>query len=187
MIVKKIIILKFIIISIILSGCVTHVNNSNNFIINPQQAAKINKLNTWSLYGKMRWKDQQNKQAAMCYIKWMKNYNKSYITLNSFMNLKSINLEIENDKIKIIDNSNILPRDIENIINNISLNIDNLNYWLLGSPNPKYEYALIKQGFHQQGWEIKYNGNKRYSNIYMPKIIIMKHKHLQIFIKLILY
>lgn len=187
MIVRKIKIYILIIINLILFGCTTRINYSDNFIFDPKQAAKINKLDNWELHGKLSWRDQKNNQTAICYIKWVKNYNKSDITLNSVMNIKSIHLEIDNGKIKIINNSNILSKDIENIINNISLNIDNLNYWLLGSPNPKYEYALIKQGFHQQGWEIKYNGNKRYSNIYMPKIIIMKHKHLQIFIKLILY
>lgn len=180
MILRKITIFMFIIINLILSGCVTSINNSNNFIIDPQQAAKINKLNTWTLHGKISWHDQKNNQAVMCYIKWIKNYNKYYITINGAMNIKSINLEIENGKIKIIDNNNLKQEDIKNILNNISVNMDNLNYWLLGAPNPKYVYRLIKNGFVQQQSYVQYLYYNLYNDLALPRTIIINHNYLNI-------
>lgn len=178
MIVRKITIVILVIINLALSSCVNRINHSNNFIIDPQQKAAINKLGIWEWRGKLSWHDQRNNQAAMCYIKWVKKYSKSYITLNSAMNIKTVYLQIDNGK--IINNSNILSQDIDNIIKNISLNIDNLNYWLLGAPNPKYKYTLINEGFEQQNWEIKYLHYKTYKKFLLPSHIIIKNNCIDI-------
>ena len=124
----------------------------------------------------------------MCYVKWQKDNKKSYITLSSVMNLKTVNLEIDNGVVKIINNSNNddkLIQDIDNVIKNISINLDNLNYWLLGVPNPNNAYKLIKDGFEQHNCKINYFQYTNNSGVVLPTFIRLQMKP-EIIMKLII-
>ena len=179
----------FILITLGLYSCTPGVNKFNNaFTFSPKRFVVINKINNWQLNGKLSWHDKKNNQTVICYVKWQKDNKKSYITLSSVMNLKTVNLEIDNGAVKIINNSNNadkLTQDIDNIIKNISINLDNLNYWLLGVPNPNNTYKLIQDGFEQHNCKINYFQYTNNSGVVLPAFISLQMKP-EIIIKFII-
>lgn len=172
-----------------------------------------NKIFNWTINGKISWHNKLNHHAGTCYINWKKLNDKTQIRLQSALNLE--NLVIESDsynKIKVLskngkiynysiddaiktetDNKHIHELEqIKETINNISFNIDHLNYWLLGIPSPSHRAVLTKNGFKQAGWEVTYSNYKKFDPYYdennqlmLPsKIVAINHK-LQITIKIV--
>ena len=178
----------FISIIIILNGCTSNINAFNNqFKFNNEQLSILNnQLDNWKLTGKISWHHQQPKQSAICYVDWRKNNKKSQITFRSVMNIKSLSIESDNGKIKILnssDNIDEVEKNLETMSKTISLNLDNLNYWLLGVPNPNHDYFLIKDGFKQQNLHIIYLTYKPQGTFVLPTKILMKNMESQTVIR----
>lgn len=178
------IIFKIVVLSGLLTSCTVKKINIDNKILKQNQAIYQN-LNNWHLKGKISWHHKPTKNFAVCYIDWQKNNNKSDIIFRSAMNIKSISIQLDNGKFKILNNNQAqaATKDIEDISKSIQLNISNLNYWLLGVPAKGAKYSLIENGFRQQGWEVIYDQYKTYNNFILPTKIIMKNFKSQTIIK----
>ena len=187
MILKKIKLKVFSIVIVILCGCNPNINNHYDF--NPKQFNKINsQLDNWQLNGKISWHHKPTNHSAMCYMDWQKNNKKSKITFRSAMNIKNVTIESDDGKINIVSSSNNLDevqKDIQDISKTISLNLNNLNYWLLGVPNLTNSYLLVKDGFKQQDWEILYSKYKSYGGFMLPTKITMRNAKSQTVIKIV--
>jgi len=177
------------IIIVTLFGCTSNINHFNNqFKFNTEQLGVLkNQLDNWRLQGKISWHQKQPNQSVICYVDWQKNNKKSRIDFRSIMNIKSVSIESENNKIKVIsssDNISEVQKDVDAMSKAISLNLNNLNYWLLGVPNPKHEYFLLKDGFKQQNWHIIYLKYKTQGGVILPDKILMRNINSQTVIKI---
>lgn len=181
---KLIIILAIL---VLLNSCSTN-NINQQFKFNPNKINIINKkIYNWQLNGKISWSNKATNDNSLCYIDWQKNNNKSIVTFRSIMNIKSVTIESNGEKIKIINSSDNIKEtqyNLENISETISLNLNNLNYWLLGTPNINRHYSLINNGFRQDNWDILYSKYKQNNNLLLPTFIIMKNADTQTLIKI---
>ena len=176
------------IIIVILCGCTANINDPFKF--NTKTLGVLKKpIDNWQLKGKISWHQKQPNKSAICYIDWQKNNKKSKIDFRSIMNIKSVSIESDNDKIKVIsssDNIDEVQQDVDAMSKAISLNLNNLNYWLLGVPNPKYDYFLLKDGFKQQNWHIIYLKYKSQGDFILPNKILMKNLDSDTVIKIVI-
>jgi len=200
---KKTYLLIILTISIVtttcLSGCSTNINDKFKF--NPKQFSIINnKIHTWKLDGKISWHHKSDNKSATCYMNWQKFNNKSQITFYSALNIQNLVIEsYNNNQIKILskngknynniksidtiadpydtDNDTAEVNELQKTIDQLSINLNNLTYWLLGIPNPLKKYILIKDGFKQDDWNITYTAYQPSSsqNLPMPTKIIIKN------------
>lgn len=181
--------INFVILAVILcllSSCSPNINKQFKF--NPNNINIINKkIYNWQLNGKISWLHKATNDNCICYVDWQKNYNKSIITFRSPMNIKNITIESNGETIKIINSSDNIKEtqyNLENISKTISLNLNNLNYWLLGIPNINSKYILINNGFRQNNWDVIYSNYKLNNNLLLPNFIVMKNASTQTVIKI---
>ena len=188
-----------ILIIICFCSCSTNISTiKNKHQFNQQAFPSIwNKVTDWQLNGKISWQHHLTNKSANCYVNWQKRQNKSLITFYSPLNIKNLTIEvIENyndqkkNQIKIlskngkkynnIDYDHDINAEINQLqlaIDQLSLNINNLTYWILGVPNPLKKYTLLKDGFKQNDYIVHYSHYKqeKLSMLYMPRKIIIKN------------
>lgn len=174
-------------ILVLLNSCGTNKINQQ-FKFNSNKINIINKqIYNWQLSGKISWSHKPTNDNFICYVDWQKKYNKTIITFRSPMNIKNVTIESNGEKIKIINSSHNIKEtqyNLENISETISLNLNNLNYWLLGIPNINSNYSLINNGFRQNNWDVMYSNYKLNNNLLLPSFIIMKNADTQTIIKI---
>lgn len=199
--IKIINIIKTINILIIICFCSCSTNVStikNNHQFNSQQFPIIwNKITDWQLKGKISWQHYLTNKSANCYVNWQKSGNKSVITFYSPLNIKNLTIEViesynneKNNQIKIlskngknynnIDNDPDINAEINQLqlaIDQLSLNINNLTYWILGVPHPLKKYTLLKNGFKQDDWLVNYKDyqQEKLDIFHIPRKIIIKN------------
>lgn len=187
-----------ILIIICFCSCTTNVSTiKNNHQFNPQQFPLIwNKVTDWQLNGKISWQHYLINNSSNCYVNWQKSGDKSLITFYSPLNIKNLTIEViesynnrKDNQIKILSkngknyNNNDDPdinaeiNQLKLAIDQLSLNINNLTYWILGIPHPLKKYTLLKDGFKQDDWLVNYRDyqQEKLSKLYMPRKIIIKN------------
>ena len=179
------------------SNCATsiyNINHKSEFEFDPKQFTIIhNKIHNWQLNGKIHWHQKSGNKSTTCYMTWQKIDNKSQITFYSALNLQNVVIESynnQNNQIKILSkngkdytgskdiNINTETDELQKAIDSLSLNLNNLTYWLLGTPNPLKNYILINNGFKQDNWLITYSDYQQKSeHLYMPTKILIKNSN----------
>lgn len=182
-----------IIFILFLVGCSHFQPQHFQYIPWQTRQAKLQHHETWNINGSIS--VTYNKHRDIAYFEWVQNQDGYKINISGPMNLKSVRITGDVDKVEFCRSNNQCVKDKSSkklFFNQFGwqLPVSNIKYWILARPVPgKIKAKQFDQyghlvAFEQQDWKINYFDFKAVSDVDLPRIMQLRNKN--IFIKVII-